>query len=169
MEALKGHLKAREGNVEETEGRREGAQVRGGVIIVWDTSVWKRANRTTGEVLEPGRVVTVELKAIASGAVVQVVGVYAPCRATGAGGKSEGRRRHGGRPEKGVGQSLAALREERDVQDTWEAVEDGIMGGGSVIVAGDMNAELQAALGRAGRAGTEQDKKLQELVRKAQL
>ena len=168
LEALRGYLRGKGWDSTATGGYiTEGGQVRGGVVIAWHTDVMKRvkkveADEAGGCELLRGRLVTIELVALGCGTRLKMVGAYAPGRGAGE-AAAEVQRLDGEERE------AYLRREAAHVERFWAATEAEIMGDRTAVLAGDLNAELEAALQRAGKRATAQDKRMQEMLGRASM
>ena len=116
LEALKGYIRSVRGanmQVEATEGYTVNGRTRGGVVIAWDAGVMKPMGKAAVEVVVPGRVLSVRLTSLQCGAVLRVVGVYAPCR---------GARRGGGERSGGEAGGAAGDANELTPTKSWPAL-----------------------------------------------
>ena len=164
LDALKGHLKGRGWDVEATEGGREGRGARGGVLVMWDATMWQRAGRNATETVVQGRVVRVKLKSMQGKERVTVVGVYAQCR----GGK-QGEDKCQPRKADARKKQEDAEQQQHEEDDMWGEIDDAIAGDDNVMMMGDMNAEMWEALQRAGRKSGVQDRRLIEVAERHRL
>ena len=63
-----------------TAGYSTNGGTRGGIVVAWNTEAVKAAGKDAVEHIAPGRAISARVTALACGATVRVVGVYAPCR-----------------------------------------------------------------------------------------
>ena len=141
--ALEGYLQRQGWGAVGTDAyETESGQAGGGVIVAWDTSVMKKTGVGACDEVVSGRAVSARLTSLVCGAVVRVVGVYAPT-----GRRNEGA--SGGKTER---------------ETFWDDVQAWVEGDEEAILVGDVNAETEEALRRMGRAPQWQDTRWQRLV-----
>ena len=165
-QAMRGYLKRRGWDSVGTDGYVTAAgRIRGGVMVAWNTDVAKRERAKAGEeegaptiYMDPGveteegvhitgRLVSAKLVMLACGSRVHVVGAYAP----GRGGDASEAKANGKEAERKAAEAF------------WSRLH-GMRTQTTVVIAGDLNAELPDSLARNGRTATEQDRRLATLV-----